>query len=262
MCRFLAYLGDPVLMETLLVAPSHSLVHQSLNAAEAKQRTNGDGFGLGWYGERPEPGLYRDLRPAWSDENLRSITAQVRSRLFFAHVRAATDTATSRANCHPFAHGPHLFMHNGQVAGWNAVRRRVEGMIPDALYERRTGTTDSEALFLAALGRGLEADPVGAMADTVREVKGHMRDAGVAGALRFTAAATDGRTLWAFRWACDARPPTLYYREQPGGLLLVSEPTDGQRTGWREVPVGGTLVAERGRPPRVEVSAPGLVCAA
>lgn len=262
MCRFLAYLGDPVLMETLLVAPSHSLIHQSLNAAEAKQRTNGDGFGLGWYGERAEPGLYRDLRPAWSDENLRSITAQVRSRLFFAHVRAATDTATSRANCHPFAHGPHLFMHNGQIAGWSAVRRRVEGMIPDALYERRTGTTDSEALFLAALARGLEGDPVGAVGATLREVKAHMRAAGVDGALRFTAAATDGHRLWAFRWACDARPPTLYYREQPGGLLLVSEPTDGQRAGWREVPIGGTLVAERGRPARVEVSAPGLACAA
>ena len=90
MCRFLAYLGDPVLMETLLVAPSHSLIHQSLNAAEAKQRTNGDGFGLGWYGERTEPGLYRDLRPAWSDENLRSITAQCgneywRARLGIGH---------------------------------------------------------------------------------------------------------------------------------------------------------------------------------
>ena len=98
---------------------------------------------------------------------------------------------------------------------------------------------------MGTLSRGLDADPVGAMADTLREVKAHMAAAGVAGALRFTAAVTDGHTLWAFRWACDARPPTLYYREQPGGLLLVSEPTDGQRAGWREVPVGGTLVAER-----------------
>ena len=28
---------------------------------------NADGFGLAWYGERPEPGLYRDVMPAWSD---------------------------------------------------------------------------------------------------------------------------------------------------------------------------------------------------
>ena len=64
----------------LVCAPSHSLVHQSLHAAEAKTETNGDGFGIGWYGERPEPGIYREVRPAWSDENLRSLCDQVRSR--------------------------------------------------------------------------------------------------------------------------------------------------------------------------------------
>src|SRR6185312_8426765 len=115
MCRFLAYQGEPVLLEELVTAPCHSLIHQSLHAAEGKTETNGDGFGVGWYGERPIPGLYRDVRPAWSDENLRSIAAQVRSRMFFAHVRAATGTPTSRANCHPFAQGRFLFMHNGQV---------------------------------------------------------------------------------------------------------------------------------------------------
>ena len=73
-----------------------------------------------------KPGLYREVRPAWSDENLRSLCAQVRSRLFFAHVRASTGTATTRANCHPFAAGPFMFMHNGQTGGWHAVRRRVE----------------------------------------------------------------------------------------------------------------------------------------
>ena len=35
-------------------------------------------------------------------------------------MRAATGTATSRANCHPFAHGQHLFMHNGQVGAGSA----------------------------------------------------------------------------------------------------------------------------------------------
>ena len=61
-------------MADLVCAPAHSLVHQSLHATEAKTGTNGDGFGLGWYGERPEPGLYRDIRPAWSDENLKSLS--------------------------------------------------------------------------------------------------------------------------------------------------------------------------------------------
>ena len=248
MCRFLAYQGEPILLETLITAPCHSLIHQSLHAAEGKTETNGDGFGLGWYGEREAPGLYREVRPAWSDENLRSIAAQVRSHMFFAHVRAATGTATSRANCHPFAHGRFLFMHNGQVGGWQGVRRRVEAMIPDALYPARTGTTDSEAIFLTALARGLEQDPVRAMHDTLADVRAAMQAAGIAEPLRFTATLTDGETLWAFRWSSDARPPSLYYKPQPGGLLLVSEPIDGTRGNWQEVPRGCTLVARPGRP--------------
>ena len=262
MCRFLAFQGEPILMETLVSAPCHSLIHQSLHAAEAKTETNGDGFGVGWYGERDTPGLYREVRPAWSDENLLSIAGQVRSRLFFAHVRAATGTATSRANCHPFAHGRHLFMHNGQIGGWTRVRRRVEAMIPDEIYAARAGTTDSEAIFLAALARGLHRDPVAAMGATLRDVKGHMRAAGVDEPLRFTATLTDGHTLWAFRWACDAKPPTLYYKDGPAGLLLVSEPIDGERSGWQEVPRGGTLIAAPGQPLRIERAATDLALAA
>lgn len=262
MCRFLAYQGEPILLDTLVTAPCHSLIHQSLHAEEGKTETNGDGFGLGWYGERDVPGLYREVRPAWSDENLRSLASQIRSRTFFAHVRAATGTATSRANCHPFTHGRFLFMHNGQVGGWARVRRRVEALIPDELYPSRTGTTDSEAIFLAAMARGLAHDPVAAIRDTLTEVRTIMRDAGVAEPLRFTATLTDGETLWAFRWACDARPATLYYKQDGAGLRLVSEPIDGQKAGWTEVPRGFTLVSRRGEGVRLEAAMPVLAEAA
>ena len=47
MCRFLAYLGDAIFLDELVCAPQHSLVRQSLRAAEAKAVTNGDGFGIG-----------------------------------------------------------------------------------------------------------------------------------------------------------------------------------------------------------------------
>ena len=262
MCRFLAYQGEPILLETLVTAPCHSLIHQSLHASEGKTETNGDGFGLGWYGERDIPGLYREVRPAWSDENLRSIAAQVRSQTFFAHVRAATGTATSRANCHPFAQGKFLFMHNGQVGGWQKVRRRVEAMIPDSLYHHRAGTTDSEAIFLAAMARGLEQDPVAAFRDTLADVKAAMRDAGVTEALRFTATLTDGETIWAFRWACDARPATLYYKQDAAGLRLVSEPIDDRKGDWIEIPRGYTLIARKGEAVRLEAAMQDMAQAA
>jgi predicted glutamine amidotransferase len=252
MCRFLAYRGDPIFLSDLVCAPRHSLVHQSLHAEQAKTGTNGDGFGIGWYGERSEPGIYREVRPAWSDENLRSLCAQVRSRLFFAHVRASTGTSTTRANCHPFTDGRHLFMHNGQIGGYGRIKRRIEGLIPDELYEMRLGTTDSEAIFLAALALGLSDDPVKAMARVLRQTRSLMSDAGIDEPLRFTAAVTDGESLWAFRWACDGSPPTLYFCEAEGSLVVVSEPIDDRAAGWREVPKGCTLVARSGQAARVE----------
>src|SRR5690606_4317909 len=120
--------------------------------------TNGDGFGIAWYDEQPEPGLYRDILPAWSDPNLRSLARQVRSGLFLAHVRASTGTATNRSNCHPFAVGRWSFMHNGQIAGYARLRRRLDMLLPEELYAHRLGTTDSEVMFLLALSLGLEQD--------------------------------------------------------------------------------------------------------
>jgi glutamine amidotransferase len=262
MCRFLAYRGQPILLEELVAAPTHSLIHQSLHATEAKTGTNGDGFGIGWYGERRTPGMYREVRPAWSDENLRSICAQVRSGLFFAHVRASTGTATSRANCHPFGAGRFLFMHNGQIGDWPRVRRRVEQMIPDALYEHRLGTTDSEAILLAAMANGLEDDPVGAIARTLRRIHGLMLAAGVTEALRFTAALTDGERFWAFRWASDSQPATLYWREDSCGLVVVSEPIDDKASDWHAVPNGGCLTVVPGEPLRMSCMQTAVAAAA
>jgi predicted glutamine amidotransferase len=68
MCRFLANLGEPILLEELIASPSHSLIKQSQHAAEGKTETNGDGFGVGWYGERSEPGLYR--YPVFADSQI------------------------------------------------------------------------------------------------------------------------------------------------------------------------------------------------
>jgi glutamine amidotransferase len=113
MCRWIAYRGETTAFEHYVTESEHSLITQSLRALEATTGTNGDGFGLGWYGDHPEPGLYRETRPAWSDENLRYLCRHLHSHLFFAHVRAATGTAVTRQNCHLFACGRWMFMHNG-----------------------------------------------------------------------------------------------------------------------------------------------------
>jgi len=238
MCRWIAYVGEPVFLEDFVSLPRQSLVAQSHHARESRTDVNGDGFGIGWYGERERPGIFRDIRPAWSDENLLSISHQIRSRLFFAHVRASTGTSSTRANCHPFSVGRWLFMHNGQIGSYPRVKRRLEHEIPDHLFDHRIGTTDSELIFLMMLANGLDQEPDGALERSLATVERHMRAAGIDEPFRITAAFTRGDEVHAVRYASDGEPPTLYTRALPGGggMLLVSEPLDGLRDGWSLVP--------------------------
>jgi glutamine amidotransferase len=238
MCRWAAYAGKPIFLEDIVSRPGHSLIHQSHCATECHTAINADGFGLAWYGERPEPGLYRDVMPAWSDPNLRSLTAQVKSGLFLAHVRASTGTATSRNNCHPFVHGRWSFMHNGQVGGYETFRRDADMMIPDALYPHRKGATDSEALFLVALAEGLDQDPRAALERAAARFIALARARQALPHLRMTAALSDGRRLYAVRYATDEAAPSLYYRwsDSRGGMAVVSEPLESDEGGWTEVP--------------------------
>ncbi|MCB2136088.1 MAG: class II glutamine amidotransferase [Rhodobacteraceae bacterium] len=246
MCRWAAYCGEPIFLEDVVSRPGHSLIHQSHGASECKSAINGDGFGLAWYGARPEPGLFRDILPAWSDPNLKSLTAQVSSHLFLAHVRASTGTATSRNNCHPFVVGRWSFMHNGQIGGYDSFRRDADMMIPDNLYAFRKGATDSEALFLVAIAEGLETDPLGALERAVARFEALSRAKGAAPHIRLTAAFADGDRLYAVRYATDDMAPTLYHRwsDTFRGRAVVSEPLEIGEEGWAIVPPGSFCVFE------------------
>jgi predicted glutamine amidotransferase len=247
MCRWIAYRGDTTALEHYVTEPAHSLVSQSIHALESTASVNGDGFGLGWYGiNHPEPGLYREIRPAWSDENLRYLCRHLQSHLFFAHVRSATGTAITRVNCHPFACGKWMFMHNGFVGGWNRLRRQVEALIPDALYASRVGTTDSEAIFLALMGAGGSDDPVGAAERTLARLTDFVNQHEPGDRLRFTSALSNGRDLYAFRYAVNDRANTLYYRESENAIVIVSEPLDSEHKNWVAVPENHALVALAG----------------
>lgn len=253
MCRWLAYMGPPVYPEDYLLCAENSLIDQSLHARMGRTTTNGDGFGLGWYGERDEPGLFRDIRPAWNDDNLRNVAAHIRSHTFFAHVRAATNGGIARTNCHPFRFGRWLFMHNGQIGGFDTVRREIDCLIGDAYYHHRLGTTDSETLFCLMLTHGLEKDPPGAFARAVAQVERVKAAQGVNAPLRLTAALTDGETVYAIRYASDANAPTLYIGHNRTAhaattpLLIVSEPLDGCPDHWREVEMSRFVTARDGR---------------
>ena len=81
MCRWMGYSGDPILAEILLFQPQHSLIDQSLHSRLGVETTNGDGFGIGWYGEGTTPVVFKSIEPAWNDQNLRELASQIRTRL-------------------------------------------------------------------------------------------------------------------------------------------------------------------------------------
>ncbi|MBM1556542.1 class II glutamine amidotransferase [Sulfitobacter mediterraneus] len=240
MCRWAAWQGKPLFLSEILTAPDHSLIQQSREASKCKTAINADGFGLAWYDQHPNPGLYRDVYPAWSDANLRSLAEQVRARLFLAHVRASTGTATSRNNCHPFVQGKWSFMHNGQVGGFDSFRKDADMMIPNALYANRKGATDSEALFLVACGMGLDRDPKAAMQAAVGAFEARSVQSGQGPHMRMAAGFSDGETLYALRYASDDLAPSMFYQwnEDWQGWSVVSEPYDTALGNWIEVPKG------------------------
>jgi predicted glutamine amidotransferase len=119
----MAYSGDPILAHELLFRPKHSIIDQSLHSRMGATTTNGDGFGIGWYGESLEPSVFKSIEPAWNDRNLQEVTREIRTRLLFAHIRASTGTPVQRSNCHPFRHDRWLWMHNGALRDFHKTKR-------------------------------------------------------------------------------------------------------------------------------------------
>lgn len=241
MCRFLAWTGAPRFLNELVLDQSQSLVAQSRNALIGTTPLNADGFGLAWYGERPTPCIYKDTFPAWSDPNLKQLSEHVRSHLFLAHVRASTGMATSRNNCHPFAVHNWSFMHNGQAGGHHKFRKALDALIPDDLYQFRYGATDSEALFLIALGHGLADEPIDAMARAVASVQDLSKNQGDVPHMRFAACWSDGHSLFAARSASDDYAPSLYLRQCAHGHIVSSEPLDNEMDRWHEIEPGTAI---------------------
>ena len=163
MCRWLAYSGSPVLIEELLYKPKHSLIDQSLHSQLGAETTNGDGFGIGWYGVGETPGVFHSVEPAWNDRNLRDLAAHIESPLVFAHIRASSGSPIQQTNCHPFRHGRWLWMHNGLIREFHEVKRDLVLAVDPSLYPEIEGSTDSEVFFFLALTLGLEDDPPGAV---------------------------------------------------------------------------------------------------
>lgn len=251
MCRWLAYSGAPIFIDEALFMPEHSLINQSQHARASATTINGDGFGVGWYGKREFPGVFKDVRPAWNDNNLRALASQIEAPMFLAHVRATTGSEVQRSNCHPFQHRNWLFVHNGEINEFQTVRRDLALAIDPELYPLMSGTTDSEVMFLLALSFGLMDDVAGGVARMTGLVENVCREHGIENAMQMTLGISDGRSLYAVRYSTEGRSRSLYHsasieairemapeagRFSANARAIVSEPLNKLDEAWIPVP--------------------------
>ena len=261
MCRWLAYSGSPVVLDEVLFKTDHSLIDQSLQAKDTTHTTNGDGFGIGWYGKRDVPGVYRDIRPAWNDSNLQALAAQIESPMFLAHVRATTGSPVQRTNCHPFNYGKWLFVHNGSISEFSQLHRDLLFSIAPELFPYIQGSTDSEIMFMLALTFGMDGDVQAGISRMAGLVEHLAEQHGIEDALQMTLGISDGESLFAVRYSTVGMSRSLYHsanrdatreiapeagRFSRDARAIVSEPLSSLEEDWVPVQESSFLTITKG----------------
>ncbi|MBY0400888.1 class II glutamine amidotransferase [Myxococcota bacterium] len=282
MCRFLLYHGPSIRIAELVTEPRHSLIRQSVQSLEREEPLNGDGFGLAWYTPHlgPRPALFRSITPAWNNANLLELARVIESPCILAHVRAATQVrVVSEANCHPFTYGSLSMMHNGDLGGFDGLRRRLQAGLSDEAFELIAGSTDSEHLFalmVDALSRETrEPDQADggmlarALSRAFAEALALSRTAGgedsylnvafsngrAAVVSRFTTEpGYDGESLYlhrGLRYVCVDGACRMLAPDERGGAVIVSSEPLSDDPGWTAVPRNHQVVIDEDRSVRL-----------
>jgi gamma-glutamyl hercynylcysteine S-oxide hydrolase len=238
MCRQMAYVGPPVPLESLVLAPEHSLLHQSYEPKHQRNGTvNADGFGCGWFdtGVRPEPALYRRSVPIWSDRSFRSMAGLIRTKAFVAAVRdATTGSFLEESSTPPFSQDGWLFAHNGKFGAFDGPPGvRLRRQVSDRRLAAIRGTSDSEYLLALILDRVDEG-----MA--VRDAMGAV----IAACLEMTTGTFNFLMHDGWKFTATACGDSLFVLEGsdrlPGAVVAASEPYDDDPA-WQPVPDGSVV---------------------
>ncbi|KAK9720613.1 glutamine amidotransferase subunit [Basidiobolus ranarum] len=277
MCRFLLYKGkSSVLIADLLTRPAHSIINQSFDSRlriDTRRPLNGDGFGVGWYqSEHDEsPCIFTSTLPAWNNVNLTRLAEKIKSPLVFAHVRATTTGLASEANCHPWQYGNLMWMHNGNISGFDQIRRKLLATLADEVFNFVQGTTDSECAFALFLNQLENPESPYHTPEELKEAMLQMiallnkwtREVGVTEPSLMNFAVTDGRTVICTRYISSAtqEAASLYFSSgtrfesyKPGHyrmiksdkrediVVVASEPLTFEQADWITIPTNTLVV--------------------
>jgi glutamine amidotransferase len=217
-CRFAAYLGEPVLLEDLLYEPDSALVSQAVDA-ELMSLLNLGGFGLAAWdrgsAQPAQPLTYRVPSIPNFDRNLRALAGKVRASALVAHVRGVIYDSSQTVgvqNVHPFLFDGASFAlaQNGDMYDFALMRYDLLEHIDPRLARLIEGTTDTEWVYALILSQ--LADPFARVgpqeaARAVRRSLELLRAArarrGIATQSPVNLVLTDGNWMIATRYAFD-----------------------------------------------------------
>jgi len=218
MCRALAYLGQPVLLDHLLFQPDSALVKQTY-MPQMLNLLNLAGFGMkAWDRESRDPGRpysYASTSLPNYDRNLKALSEKIRATCVLAHIRGVhfnTEGIISQQNIHPFQFpGCRIALaHNGDLERMREMRPALLEHIRPEFARMIDGTTDSEwiyALLLSQLedaARSVTADEIAQALErtlaVIRTIRGKL---GIANWSPVNLFITTGTQLVAVRYCFD-----------------------------------------------------------
>ena len=166
---------------------------------------NADGWGVGFFADRPEPVRWRSARPLWGDASFASVAPLLASGAVLAAVRSATEgMPMDESAAAPFTDGRWLLSHNG----------RVDRTVLPPRHEAES-VCDSAVLAAHVFAEGPER-----VADTVRAV------AALDPRATLNLLLTDGERVTAVTWG-----DPLSSLVEPVGVVVASEPWDDDPRG-------------------------------
>jgi glutamine amidotransferase len=279
MCRFCLYLGDVIEIADITTRPENSIIHQSYDAKYAQLGThlNADGFGIGWFGKKKEPGRFRAISPAWNNPNLRNLSEHISSGCILAHVRLAPPgSSVIFVNNHPFMIDNILMMHNGGVGGFQVLKKKFIALLDESIYQQVEGTTDTEHLFALIMTYFNRSESSHwswcermeqAVKQAFSDVRDLMMQERIEKSCLLNIAISNGEHAVVTRFAINDPAPelSLYYRKckrisldkdqltflghdpKDNNLFICSEPLDKNDKHWFEVKPNYILLSDKSK---------------
>ena len=201
MCRWMAWHGQPVLIEELLFKTQHGIVDQSLHSRMGAEPTNGDG--LGWAGTAPAkarasttaslpPGATRTCASSPRTSSRRCSWCTCGRRSGHRSRRPTAIPSATGAGCSCTTATSVTSMSSGGTSCWRSIRS-----CSPASWGRPTRRWSSGSRSRSD-SRTIRSD---ALERTVGLIEATATERGVAPMVQGTFGVSDGSSLWAVRYA-------------------------------------------------------------